>query len=82
MVININECSLAIYLDCCYAGKMAARLKNNRKSDPAIKLMCSSGPSNKSLDLKKYGGLLICKMWAFYLKDYLLEKEKEKEELK
>ncbi len=64
-------------MDCCYAGKMAARLKNNREPDVSFQLMCSSGPSQKSLDLNNYGGLLICKMWVFYLKDYLLEKEKE-----
>ena len=57
---------LSVYLDCCYAGKMAMRLKKNRKIayNEAIHIHCSSGPNDISYDLHKYGGTLIVKKWA------------------
>ena len=60
---------------------MAARLKSNRdlKKYPNIEgvyVCCSSGPNDTSLDIERYGGLLICRHYAFHMgKDYVTEKE-------
>jgi hypothetical protein len=71
---NKNHRFLVVHLDCCYAGKMAMRLKNNRKipHNEDIVIHCSSGPNDISYDLHKFGGTLIAQKWALQFPDYVL----------
>lgn len=58
---------LNLYIDCCYAGKCIARLEKWMKKHPNHNLsmvFCSSGINYTSLDVQRFGGLLICRQWA------------------
>jgi len=49
-------------------------MKNN-PNDNLSEVYCSSGINYTSLDVKRFGGLLVCRQWARKMENYLSEKE-------